>query len=43
MKRLDILAKPEGPEIRKTLIGGLATLLMIVFYIFLLLKEYDNF
>lgn len=43
MKNLDVISKPHNFYTKKTLYGGLATVLIFVIFVFLLIKEYNNF
>ena len=43
MKKLDALASASGPDIKKTLLGGIASILAVLFSIWMLSKELSNF
>ena len=43
MKKLDALASATGPDIKKTLFGGIASLLAVLLSIWMLSKELGNF
>lgn len=43
MKKLDALAGGNGPDIKKTFIGGIGSLLAILLSIWILNKEIGNF
>ncbi len=43
MKKLDVLAGATGPDIKKTLMGGVGSILAVIFSIWLLSKELNNF
>jgi hypothetical protein len=43
MKKLDALAGASGPDIKKTLLGGLASVLAVILSIWMLSKELSNF
>lgn len=43
MKKFDVLAGANGPEIKKTILGGVASVLAVLFSIWILNREYQNF
>jgi hypothetical protein len=43
MKKLDALVSASGPEIKKTLFGGLGSVLAVLFSIWILSKELSSF
>jgi hypothetical protein len=43
MRKFDVLTKPDNFYTRKTLVGGLASLLVIFSTVFILVKEFQNF
>ena len=43
MKKLDVLATANSPDIKKTLLGGIATMIAVLFSIWMLSKELNNF
>lgn len=43
MKKLDALANATGPDIRKTIFGGIASILAVLFSVWILSKELSNY
>ena len=43
MKGLDILTSPNKRAVKNTLIGGILTIILIIFSLYLLINEYSNF
>lgn len=43
MKKLDVFADASGPDIKKTIFGGIASIFAILLSIWMLSKELSNF
>ena len=43
MKNLDIMARPTGPENRKTIFGGIVTIFVILLTFYVIFIEYQTF